>query len=311
MSARRQHPTGMKMTGRVASFVALIAALAGVSRSAAAQDAFEPPPPPPDEDVQAPPPPSAQPPAQAPDQMTFEQQLSPYGRWVDTPEYGRVWVPGVGPDWQPYADGQWVSTRWGWSFAAPVRVVGPPARPGAPFPGGAAPPFRAPGGGRPRGPGPRVAPAVLRPDRPDPEERVTADALQGPQPQLQGPPHETRPGHRVRAEDLRRDEQAQLVPQPRPQERAVHRRTAFHEHGGDPAPGQPAQDLAEWPAFREGLAGLTRQQRSRGDGPEDDAQRVAPAADAADGESGVVSAHRPRPDQHGVELVAPVVHEPP
>jgi len=110
----------MKMTGRVASFVALIAALAGVSRSAAAQDAFEPPPPPPDEDVQAPPPPSAQPPAQAPDQMTFEQQLSPYGRWVDTPEYGRVWVPGVGPDWQPYADGQWVSTRWGWSFAAPV-----------------------------------------------------------------------------------------------------------------------------------------------------------------------------------------------
>src|SRR5437899_5732531 len=120
MSARRQHPTGMKMTGRVASFVALIAALAGVSRSAAAQDAFEPPPPPPDEDVQAPPPPSAQPPAQAPDQMTFEQQLSPYGRWVDTPEYGRVWVPGVGPDWQPYAVGQWVSTRWGWSFAAPV-----------------------------------------------------------------------------------------------------------------------------------------------------------------------------------------------
>src|SRR5256885_3762635 len=119
MSARRQHPTGMKMTGRVASFVALIAALAGVPRSAAAQEAFEPPPPPPDEDVQAPPPPSAQPPAQAPDQMTFEQQLSPYGRWVDTPEYGRVWVPGVGPDWQPYADGQWVSTRGGWSFAAP------------------------------------------------------------------------------------------------------------------------------------------------------------------------------------------------
>src|SRR2546426_12751021 len=119
MPARRQHPIGMKMTGRVASFVALIAALAGVSRSAAAQDAFEPPPPPPDEDVQAPPPPSAQPPAQAPDQMTFEQQLSPYGRWVDTPEYGGVWVPGVGPDWQPYADGQWVRTRWGGSFAAP------------------------------------------------------------------------------------------------------------------------------------------------------------------------------------------------
>jgi hypothetical protein len=104
--------------------LAVIAALGGLSRTATAQQnpaAFEPPPPPPDEGVETPPPPSAQPPPQAPDQRTFEQQLSPYGRWVDTPEYGRVWMPAnVGPDWQPYADGQWVSTTWGWSFAAPV-----------------------------------------------------------------------------------------------------------------------------------------------------------------------------------------------
>jgi hypothetical protein len=103
---------------------ALLAALAGAPKSASAQadPSVEPPPPPPDEDFDqsAPPPPSAQPPAAVPDQHTFDQQLSPYGRWVDTPEYGRVWIPNVGPDWQPYADGQWVSTTWGWSFAAPV-----------------------------------------------------------------------------------------------------------------------------------------------------------------------------------------------
>jgi hypothetical protein len=40
---------------------------------------------------------------------------------VDTPEYGLVWVPaGVGADWQPYSDGQWVDTSWGWSFVSPV-----------------------------------------------------------------------------------------------------------------------------------------------------------------------------------------------
>jgi len=74
-------------------------------------DDMGPPPPPPEEAE------DQEPPAQAPDQETFEQQLSPYGRWVDTPEYGRVWIPsGVGDDWQPYTDGQWVDTDWGWSF---------------------------------------------------------------------------------------------------------------------------------------------------------------------------------------------------
>lgn len=80
-----------------------------------------PPPPPDDEQADAPPPPEAVAPAQPPDQRTFEQQLSPYGRWVDTPEYGRVWIPGnVGQDWQPYADGRWVDTGAGWTFVSAV-----------------------------------------------------------------------------------------------------------------------------------------------------------------------------------------------
>src|SRR5262249_4264941 len=81
------------------------------------------PPPPPDEQEgeQEVPPPDSVPPEQTPDQYTFEEGLSPYGQWVDTPDYGRVWVPtGVGADWQPYTDGHWVDTDWGWSFASSV-----------------------------------------------------------------------------------------------------------------------------------------------------------------------------------------------
>src|SRR6266851_593030 len=58
---------------------------------------------------------------QTPDETTFEEGLSAYGRWVDTTEYGRVWVPSeTGPDWQAYSDGRWVDTDWGWSFASSV-----------------------------------------------------------------------------------------------------------------------------------------------------------------------------------------------
>src|SRR5882762_10227619 len=113
----------MKLAIRMPLLLGSLIALAVPLRTARAQDempGFEPPPPPPAEDLEAAPP-SAEPPPRAPDQRTFEQQLSPYGRWVDTPEYGRVWMPaGVGPDWQPYSDGRWVNTGWGWSFAAPV-----------------------------------------------------------------------------------------------------------------------------------------------------------------------------------------------
>lgn len=57
----------------------------------------------------------------------FYDQLSPYGRWVDNPDYGYVWVPDAGPDFQPYStEGHWVWTEdaewmwvsdydWGWA----------------------------------------------------------------------------------------------------------------------------------------------------------------------------------------------------
>jgi hypothetical protein len=44
----------------------------------------------------------------------FYDDLSPYGQWVQTPEYGRVWIPDAGPDFQPYAsNGHWVMTEYG------------------------------------------------------------------------------------------------------------------------------------------------------------------------------------------------------
>lgn len=71
--------------------------------------------------VPAQPPSDALPPARPPAPATFDQALSPHGRWVVTPEYGRVWAPAnVAPDWQPYTDGRWVFTASGWSFASTV-----------------------------------------------------------------------------------------------------------------------------------------------------------------------------------------------
>src|SRR5579859_3933627 len=96
----------------------VLAAVAGgaFARPAFAQDDEEfeaPPPPPPSDDAQAGSWQDLQPPAQPPDRGTFERRLSRYGHWVDTPEYGRVWVPeGVASDWQPYTDGSWVDTDY-------------------------------------------------------------------------------------------------------------------------------------------------------------------------------------------------------
>jgi len=69
-----------------------------------------PPPPPP-------PPPAA--PAPPPDvtYQTFYDQLSPYGQWVQNPQYGYVWLPDVGPDFKPYGtNGHWVYTEEGWAW---------------------------------------------------------------------------------------------------------------------------------------------------------------------------------------------------
>jgi hypothetical protein len=104
------------------TFAALLASF-GAPRAASAQQEsqFEPPPPPPDDEAPAAVPPSAQPPPAPPDEVLFRAQLSPYGRWIQTPDYGWVWQPaGVSPEWQPYADGQWVSTTYGWSFVSTV-----------------------------------------------------------------------------------------------------------------------------------------------------------------------------------------------
>jgi hypothetical protein len=88
-----------------------------------ADDTNPPPPPSPEEEqAEGPPPAEALPPQTAPSMQTFQADLAPYGRWVDTPEYGSVWVPYAAQrsDWQPYTDGHWVYTQWGWSFVSDV-----------------------------------------------------------------------------------------------------------------------------------------------------------------------------------------------
>jgi len=56
----------------------------------------------------------------------FYDELSPYGEWVDDPQYGYVWVPDAGDDFRPYySNGYWTNTdygntwvsnyNWGWA----------------------------------------------------------------------------------------------------------------------------------------------------------------------------------------------------
>ncbi len=59
--------------------------------------------------------------------QTFYDELSPYGEWIDYPEYGYTWRPRVGSDFRPYAtNGSWAYTAdndwmwnsgydWGWA----------------------------------------------------------------------------------------------------------------------------------------------------------------------------------------------------
>jgi hypothetical protein len=47
----------------------------------------------------------------------FYDQLSPYGYWIDNPNYGYIWVPIAGPDFTPYlSNGYWVLTDYGWMW---------------------------------------------------------------------------------------------------------------------------------------------------------------------------------------------------
>ncbi|HQU01128.1 MAG TPA: hypothetical protein PLI12_01625 [Acetobacteraceae bacterium] len=50
-------------------------------------------------------PPSYAPPAVQ--QMTGAYELSNYGQWSQTPQYGAVWYPQVAPGWVPYREGHW------------------------------------------------------------------------------------------------------------------------------------------------------------------------------------------------------------
>lgn len=45
----------------------------------------------------------------------FQQQLTPYGNWVNLPAYGQCWQPAVAGNWRPYYDGgHWEYTDAGW-----------------------------------------------------------------------------------------------------------------------------------------------------------------------------------------------------
>ncbi|PKK34812.1 hypothetical protein BWI96_20385 [Siphonobacter sp. SORGH_AS_0500] len=45
---------------------------------------------------------------------TFYNELSPYGEWIQNPEYGQVWSPNVDPGFQPYGTaGRWEMTEYG------------------------------------------------------------------------------------------------------------------------------------------------------------------------------------------------------
>jgi hypothetical protein len=47
----------------------------------------------------------------------FYDELSPYGMWVDYPNYGYVWIPNGEPGFSPYATaGHWVFTNDGWTW---------------------------------------------------------------------------------------------------------------------------------------------------------------------------------------------------
>ena len=46
--------------------------------------------------------------------QAFYDDLSPYGQWVDEPQYGYVWVPNLDGDFRPYfTNGYWAMTDYG------------------------------------------------------------------------------------------------------------------------------------------------------------------------------------------------------
>jgi len=52
------------------------------------------------------------------DKRDFYQELSPYGSWFESTEYGYVWQPAVSRDlsWRPYLRGRWACSNRGWTW---------------------------------------------------------------------------------------------------------------------------------------------------------------------------------------------------
>jgi hypothetical protein len=48
----------------------------------------------------------------------FHETLSPHGRWVAAAPYGEVWVPAASVGWEPYVNGEWQYTDWGWTWVS-------------------------------------------------------------------------------------------------------------------------------------------------------------------------------------------------
>ncbi len=49
---------------------------------------------------------------------TFHSALDPYGRWIDDPQYGTVWISNE-PGFRPYyTNGHWVYTDEGWAWVS-------------------------------------------------------------------------------------------------------------------------------------------------------------------------------------------------
>src|SRR5665647_2087301 len=51
--------------------------------------------------------------------QVFYDELSPYGQWVDDPNYGYIWIPDAGQDFVPYSsNGYWVLSDYGWTWVS-------------------------------------------------------------------------------------------------------------------------------------------------------------------------------------------------
>lgn len=49
----------------------------------------------------------------------FYHELSPYGTWINSPEFGSVWIPNVAPGFHPYStSGYWANTIFGWTWVS-------------------------------------------------------------------------------------------------------------------------------------------------------------------------------------------------